>query len=296
MKIERRAKRTAIKLLQLAATKLPEDVTTAIRRAREEEDSEVAQVQLDNILRNIRMADQMELPMCQDTGLIVFFNELGRMFPKEPDISSALLEATREATESIPLRPNAVHPITRVNTGNNVGVGIPIIKWEITDTDYLDLTVMLKGAGSENMSRLLMLNPSAGTNAIVESVTETVIASKGKPCPPTILGVGIGGTTDETMNLAKKATIRPLDKRNPDPILADLEKRLLETVNGTGIGPMGLGGRTTALGVQVEYAYCHTASLPVGINVQCWAARKARARIFADGSVEILSHGGETPD
>lgn len=296
MKLEKIIKRTAIRLLELAATKLPEDVINALEKAREAEDSEVAKTQLDNILRNIGLADEMKLPMCQDTGLVVFFNELGRGFPGELNIPSMLVEATREATKSIPLRPNAVHPMTRMNSGDNVGVGVPITNWNLTDTDYLDITVLLKGAGSENMSSLRMLNPSEGVDGIRDLLLETVTNSGGKPCPPTILGLGIGGTTDEAMRLAKKATLRPLDEKHPDSNFSDLERTLLEAVNRTGIGPMGLGGRTTALGVHVEYAYCHTASLPVGINVQCWAARRSTARVNKDGNVRILSHRGELLD
>ncbi len=292
--LEDTVKKAAIKLLELAATRLPEDVTLALKHACEKEDSEVARIQLENMLRNIETASLTKLPMCQDTGLILFFNELGREFPRELDISPILVEAVREATESIPLRPNTVHPLTRANSGNNVGVGVPQIAWDLTDTDYLEITVLLKGAGSENMSRFRMLNPSKGVEGVKEFLMDTVIRSGGKPCPPTILGVGIGGTSDEALKLAKKAILRPVGQKHLDPAFAELEETLLESVNETGIGPMGLGGRTTALGVHVEYAYCHPASLPVGINVQCYAARRAKARISGDGNVEILSHSGES--
>ena len=294
--LEETVKRTAIRLLELAATRLPEDVTAALRYAYEREDSEAARIQLDNMLRNIELANLSNLPMCQDTGLILFFNELGRGFPRDLDLDCILVEAVREATESIPLRPNTVHPITRTNTGDNVGIGIPQITWTPTDTDYLETTVLLKGAGSENMSRLRMLNPSSGVEGIKEFLVDTVVKSGGKPCPPTILGVGIGGTSDGAMKLAKKAILRPLDCNHPDPVFAELEETLLKAVNDTGIGAMGLGGKTTALGVHIEYAHCHLASLPVGINVQCYAARRSKARILKDGNVEMLSHKGEDLD
>ncbi|UCD73223.1 MAG: fumarate hydratase [Candidatus Bathyarchaeota archaeon] len=296
MNLERTVRKTAIGLLKLAATQLPEDIVKALEEAYRIEDSDVAKTQLDNILQNIGIAEETKLPMCQDTGLVIFFNEVGRGFPRDLNIYLLLKEATREATKIIPLRPNAVHPLTRDNSGDNTGTGVPIVNWNLTETDYLDITVMLKGAGSENMSNLHVLNPSEGVEGIRDLLLETVTSSGGKPCPPIILGIGIGGTADEAMKLAKKATLRPLNKKHADQVFRDLEKRLLEDVNKTGIGPMGLGGKTTALGVKVEYSYCHTASLPVGINVQCWAARRSAARIYKDGTVEILSHRGESFD
>jgi fumarate hydratase subunit alpha len=294
--LETSIKNTVIGLLRLAATQLPEDVVEALEEAFRREDSEVARTQLENILQNIGIAEKTKLPMCQDTGLVVFFNDLGRGFPKDIDLYPLLKEATKEATEIIPLRPNAVHPLTRENSGDNIGIGVPIMNWNLTSTDYLDITVMLKGAGSENMSVLRALNPSEGVEGIRELVVETVTCSGGKPCPPIVLGLGIGGTTDEAMKLAKKATLRPLNKKHKDRVFENLEDRLLEAVNKTRIGPMGLGGKTTALGVKVEYAYCHTASLPIGVNVQCWAARRSTARIFKDGTIEVLSHRGENLD
>jgi len=290
--LEERVKNTVVKLLELASSRLPDDVINALREAYEQEESNVAKIQLDNMLRNARLAEERNLPICQDTGLVVFFVDLGRKFPIELDLPAILNEATKEATERIPLRPNAVHPIDRTNSGDNLGVGVPIINWNITENDYLEITAMPKGGGSENMSKLRVLNPGAGVEGIREFLVDTVKRAGGKPCPPTIIGLGIGGTTDETMKLAKKATLRPLDREHQEASLAALERSLLEEVNDTGIGPMGLGGKTTALGVKVEYAYCHTASLPAGINVQCWAARRATARILKGGGVELLSHSG----
>lgn len=296
MNLERTVRKTAIRLLRLAATQLPEDIIKALHEAYRIEDTDIAKIQLDNILQNIGIAEETKLPMCQDTGLVIFFNEVGRGFPRDLNIYPLLVEATREATKIIPLRPNAVHPLTRENSGDNIGIGVPIVNWNLTETDYLDITVMLKGAGSENMSILRVLNPSEGVEGIRDLLLETVTNSGGKPCPPVILGLGIGGTTDEAMKLAKKATLRPLNEKHTDRVFRDLEKGLLEAVNNTGIGPMGLGGKTTALGVKVEYSYCHTASLPVGINFQCWAARRSAARIYKDGTIEVLSHRGENFD
>jgi len=157
--------------------------------------------------------------------------------------------------------------------------------------DYVELTVFPKGGGSENMSAMTMLTPDKGLLGIKKFVVDTVINAGGKPCPPIIVGLGIGGSSDLALKLAKKALLRPINQRHSEPEIAKLEDELLEAVNNTGIGPMGLGGKHTALGVNAEYAYCHTASFPVAVNIQCWAARRATARIYDGGRVEHLTHG-----
>jgi fumarate hydratase subunit alpha len=182
-----------------------------------------------------------------------------------------------------------VHPLTRHNPGNNLGEGLPHIIFRPTDDEFTEITVMAKGAGSENLSALAMLTPSQGLNGIRSFVLDTVVRAGGRPCPPTIVGVGIGGTADLAAELAKRALLRPLDLPNEDAQLRALEDELREGLNRTGIGPMGLGGRTTVLGVRIAAAYCHTASLPVAVNLQCWAARRATTRVFPDGRVELMS-------
>ena len=167
---------------------------------------------------------------------------------------------------------------------------IPYVHWELFDGDYLELTAFPKGGGSENTCRLGMLSPGLGLRSLKKFVVDTVIEAGGKPCPPIIVGVAIGGGSDIAMEIAKKALLRPLDKPNPVPELAKLEEELLKAINETGIGPMGLGGRWTALGVHVDYACRHPASYPVAVATQCWAARRASARIGPDGSVEYLTH------
>jgi fumarate hydratase subunit alpha len=167
---------------------------------------------------------------------------------------------------------------------------MPYINWKVGDKDYIEITVMTKGAGSENMSQLAMLTPSQGLKGIKEFVLNTVLRAGGNPCPPMILGVGIGGSADISMKLAKEALLRPLNVRHSDPEIAALETELLESMNMLGIGPMGLGGKTSLLGLNIEYAYCHTASLPVAINVQCWAARRGTVRIHTDGNLEFPTH------
>jgi fumarate hydratase subunit alpha len=187
----------------------------------------------------------------------------------------------------VPLRPNEVHPITRENSGTNVGTGMPRIVYRPTDDPWMEITVLPKGAGAENMSALAMLTPSQGLKGIKSFVLDTVVGAGGRPCPPTIVGVGIGGTADQAMEMAKEALLRPLDQGNEDPKLDELERELKEALNRTGVGPMGLGGRTTVLGVRARLAYCHTASLPVAVNLQCWTARRATVRVHPDGSWEV---------
>jgi fumarate hydratase subunit alpha len=225
--------------------------------------------------------------MCQDTGIPLFFIRGHH----EEGLEEAIRNGVRRATEEIPLRPNVVDPISRENPGDNVGSGMPHITWEPVGHEVIDIVYMPKGAGSENMSTLGMLNPADGMRGIKEFVLDAVVRAGGKPCPPTIVGVGIGGSSDMAMQLAKRALLRPLDRENEDEGLASLERELKEALNMTGIGPMGLGGRTTVLGVRVASAACHTASLPVAVCMQCWAARRAQARIFPDGIVSYSREG-----
>ena len=267
---------------------LPRDIREALAKAYRKETEEVGKIQLKVILDNIRLAETSQVPMCQDTGLITFYVTIGNNQISLTRIKDALTVATRRATKEVPLRSNAVHPLSRKNNNDNTGTGIPHIEWEASEHDYLEITAFPKGAGSENKSAFKNFLPSDGINKINEFIIDSVIKAGGGPCPPSIIGVGIGGSSDLALRLAKKALLRPINSRHPYLEIAKLEEKLLEGINATGIGPMGLGGNTTSLVVNVEYAYCHTASLPVGINMQCWAARKAVARIYGDGHVLYL--------
>ena len=280
----------AFKLLQLAVTELPRDVKVALQRAYREEENEVGKSQLEAILKNVELAEKTRAPMCQDTGVVIFYMKVGSQVEGLDKVEDALRNATVRATRELPLRPNAVDPFTQENTGDNTGRHVPYIHWEIVPRDTLEITVLPKGGGSENVSALCMLSPSQGINGLKKFVVDTVINAGAKPCPPTILGVAVGGGADIAMKLAKETLLRPLDQPNPDPELAKLEQELREAANSTGIGPMGLGGKTTVLDVKVDYAHRHPASYPVAVVVQCWAARRASARIYSDGKVEYLSH------
>lgn len=284
---DRLIEETVIALLRRSVAVLPPDVLAALEGSLLIERDSTAKRELERIIANVKEAGACTLPMCQDTGLPVFFAKMGFTVP---GFEEAVARGVRRATEEIPLRKNVVHPLTRRNTGDNTGKGMPYIFYSCEASDHIDLTVMPKGGGSENMSALSMLNPSAGIAGVKRFVLDTVVNAGSKPCPPVIVGVGIGGTADECMALAKKAVLRPVGSRNPDKDIAKLEMELLHAINRTGIGPMGLGGDTTALAVHIEYAYCHTASLPVAVNFQCYAARRAHGRIYKDGSVEL---GGE---
>jgi fumarate hydratase subunit alpha len=279
-----------VELLRKTVVKLPADVEEALQRAHDAEADEVPKMQLKAILDNIKLAEEGNTPMCQDTGVTIFYVTLPKKC--EVDVERGIVEGVRRATAEVPLRPNAVHPITRKNPADNVGDGMPYINWKVGKNDFIEITVMTKGAGSENMSQLAMLTPSQGVKGIKEFVLSTVLKASGNPCPPTVLGVGIGGSSDICMKLAKQALLRPLNERNRNPEVAKLETELLDALNMLGIGPMGLGGKTTVLGLNIEYAYCHTASLPVAINVQCWAARRGTVRIHPDGKLEFPVHGG----
>ncbi len=282
---------TVVELLRRAEVSLPEDVEKALERAYKNEKEKIARIQLREILDNVRHARKNNIPMCQDTGIPIFYLKIGNKLRTDLDlIEESIVDGVKKATEEIPLRPNVVNPLTRENSGDNTGIGIPIIEIEILKgKSYLEITALPKGAGSENFSAIKMLNPSDGVNGIRRFVIETVASAGGNPCPPTIIGVGIGSSADGAMKLAKKALLRKIDSNNPNENkeIAKLERELLWEINKLGIGPMGLGGRTTSLAVNIQSAYCHTASLPVAINIQCWANRRASARIYEDG-VEFL--------
>jgi fumarate hydratase subunit alpha len=280
----------AFNLLRQAAVYLPEDVKQALKKAYEEETSEAGKTQLKVILDNIELAEEYQAPICQDTGTIIFYVTAGADVRGLDKVENALIKATRKATKEIPLRPNAVDPFTQKNSGDNTGRFIPYVHWEIVPGETLELTVMTKGGGSENACLTGMLLPGEGINGLKKFVIESIIKAGAQPCPPTIVGVAMGGGADIAMKLAKKALLRPLNEPNPNPEIAKLEKELYEAANMTGIGPMGLGGKTTVLGVHVEYAHRHPASFPAAVAFNCWAARRATARIHGDGTVEYLTH------
>lgn len=251
---------------------LPEDVKCAIRSCRSDEDGEIAKGILDNIIENYEIADSENVPICQDTGMACVFMEIGQdVHITGGDLTDAVNEGVRQGYTDGFLRKSVVKdPVRRGNTGDNTPA---VLYTEIVPGDRVKITVGPKGFGSENMSRIMMFKPSAGLEGIKDFIIETVKIAGPNPCPPMVVGVGIGGTFDRCALLAKKALMRPLDSENPDPFYADLEKELLLKINSLGIGPQGLGGKTTAIGLNIETYPTHIAGMPCAVNINCHVTR-----------------------
>jgi tartrate/fumarate subfamily iron-sulfur-dependent hydro-lyase alpha chain len=268
---------------------IPQDLRDALAEAQHRETSVPGRRVLETIVKNVEVAERENNIVCQDTGIAVYTCRVGEHFPLHPTrIYEALKTGTERATVEHPLRSNAVHTITRQNTGPNTGHRLPIVHWEfVADWDGLDVKCIPKGSGSENMSFLKMCVPADGVKGIKQFVLESIVGAGGKPCPPGIVGVGIGGSADYAMYLAKEAIARPVGTTNGDPDVAKLERELFDLLNETGVGPMGLGGDVTVLSVHVEHADTHMTLNPVAVNYQCWAARRATAHVTADGEIEF---------
>src|SRR6266567_5530789 len=268
---------------------IPPDVVEAIRRAAATETKEVAKRIFSHYLKSIELGQTENMIVCQDTGIPIYWVDIGGNLRLDgARLNTAIVRGTERATREHPLRSSIVSPLQRENRQTSTGERIPIIHYGfVPDSDVLDILFMPKGSGSENMSSMKMLVPAEGVNGIKRFVLEQVVGAGAKPCQPTIVGVGIGGSSDLCMTLAKRATTRPLGTPNPDAQLAALEAELFEAINQTGIGPQGLGGDTTALGVHIESAWTHITCNPVAVNIQCWRAERRRARISPDGNVEI---------
>jgi len=256
---------------------LPPDVIIALKQAREKEKSPVCRVVLDRILENVEIAGKEQIPLCQDTGAAVVMLELGQeVHITSGDLYTAVNEGVRQGYDKGYLRKSIVSQpcFARVNTKDNTPA---MIHTDIVPGDRLKISVLPKGSGSENCSRLIVLTPANGRQGVMDFVVNLVEEVGSNPCPPVIIGVGIGGTTDKAMFIAKKSLLRQVGEPSPDPEVADLEKEILERVNNLGIGAMGYGGTVTALAVHVETFPCHIASMPVAVNMQCWCARRAEA-------------------
>ncbi|WP_353115475.1 fumarate hydratase [Nitratidesulfovibrio sp.] len=250
---------------------LSDDVYAAFTKAHAEEESASAKEVMAQLIENADLARNTQLALCQDTGSAVFFVDYGEDVKIEGgSLEQVLSDAMVEAYDKGYLRKSMCHPLTRKNTGDNTP---PIIHAHVVPGDALRIRFMAKGGGSENMSRVAMLKPAQGWAGIRDFVVRTMAEAGPNPCPPTVVGVGIGGTFDLAPTLAKKALFRPIGVRNADPEVAAMETELLAAINDLGIGPMGLGGKTTSLDVKVEMHPCHIASLPVAVNVQCHSSR-----------------------
>ena len=269
--------KTVTRLFLEANYNLTEDILDALKKAEKSEESTAGKEVLRQIIKNADIAAKEQIALCQDCGAAVVFLEPGQdAHIVGGDLNEAINEGVRQAYEKGYLRKSMVRqPFSaRVNTKDNTPA---IIHTEIVPGDKLKITVVPKGGGAENMSRLIMLTPSAGRQGIIDNVLKAVDEAGSNPCPPLIVGVGIGGTAEKTLLLAKKALLRKVGDHNADPEVAELEKELLEKVNKLGIGPMGYGGRTTALAVNVEVFPSHIAGMPLAINMNCHSARHKEA-------------------
>ena len=270
--------RNAVAELCIRANRqLPPDVCAALSAARSAEPWPVAGRGLDILLDNLVLAEKKQLPICQDTGMACVFLELGQDVHIDGDLDAAVQDGVRDGYARGYLRCSVVaDPLRRTNTGDNTPGMLTV---RIVPGDKLRLTVLPKGFGSENMSRLAMLTPADGAEGVRRFVIDTVRAAGPNPCPPIVVGVGIGGTFDRVAALSKQALLRPLNVPNPDPYYAAMERQLLNEINALGIGPQGFGGRTTALGLAIETAPTHVAGLPVAVNISCHATRRAGAEL-----------------
>ena len=268
---------TVAQLCIQANTQLPADIAAALDRQRSQEPWPLAQETLNLLWDNLEVAEAKHLPICQDTGMACIFVELGQDVHIEGNFEDAIHEGVRRGYGEGYLRKSIVgDPLRRVNTEDNTPAAITI---HLVPGDGCAITVAPKGFGSENMSRLGMLKPADGVEGVKQFVVETVRLAGPNPCPPTVLGIGIGGSFDKVAYLAKKALLRPIDQPNPDPFYAQLEQELLKEINALGIGPQGFGGLTTCLGLSIETMPTHVAGLPVAVNVSCHATRRATAHL-----------------
>lgn len=250
---------------------LKDDLVSLYKKAKEIETNETAKFILDDIIQNQEIAKQGDVPLCQDTGVVVVFMEIGREIILPGNIYDAINEGVREGYQEGYLRKSIVsHPFNRVNTKDNTPA---IIHTKIVDGDQLKLKIASKGGGSENMSKVTMLTPADGIEGVKKLVLDTIFHAGGKPCPPIIVGIGIGGNLEKSALLAKEALFRDLDDSNSDETIQSLENELYDEINKLGVGPMGVGGNTTCLAVKINYYPMHIASLPVGINIQCHSSR-----------------------
>ncbi len=275
----REVTKTVSRLFYEANFFLTDDVLDAIKKARATEESAVACEVLDRIIENADIAAEEKIPLCQDCGTAVVFLELGQeVHIVGGDLYAAVNEGVRQAYDEGYLRKSMVRQpySARVNTKDNTPA---IIYTDIVPGDKVKITVVPKGGGAENMSRLGMLTPASGRQGVIDFVVKAVDEAGSNPCPPVIVGVGVGGTAERTVLLAKKALLRKVGEPNPDAEVAELEKELFQRINGLGIGPMGYGGRTTALSVNVEVLPSHIASMPVAVNLNCHSARHKEAII-----------------
>lgn len=276
-------------------TEIQPDVLAALEDSLQKESTERGKRCLEILIRNAKEAKRLGMVICQDTGVPTFFVRTPLAFPYYEDIRETFDEAIHESTvDEFPLRPMVVHPLTRVDRGDNTALNVPLIHVELDNgIDYMEIKAMPKGAGCGIWSSLQMLQPSVGVEGVKKYIVDAVVRAGSHPCPPIIVGVGIGGPLEEVARLATEATARPVNRRNSDPMVAEMEKELLQVLNMSQIGPMGLGGNTTVLAVNIECSGTHRPWMPVAVNINCWPGRRAVCRIYPDGTVKPVIEGEE---
>lgn len=271
-------------------TEIPPDILSGLRAARDRESNPRGREYLDILIKNAIMAGENHTVICQDTGVPTFFIKTSLGFPYDGDLREVFDEALRELTlGEFPMRPMVVHPVTRADRCDNTAANVPLLHVELEHgTDYMEIKAMPKGAGTGIWGTLHFFAPSVGVAGIKKFVVDSVLRAGSNPCPPLIVGVGLGGPLEEVARLATVASARPIDQRHPEPEIAALEQELCDALNMSQIGPMGMGGDTTALAVNIEYSGTHKPWLPVAVNINCWPGRKATCRVYRDGHVEQL--------
>jgi L(+)-tartrate dehydratase alpha subunit len=270
---------------------LPDDVLGKLKQLREQEESPLSKVVYDSMFENLAKADQLDRPMCQDTGVIQYFVKAGAEFPLLSEVRQVLGDAVRTATRTAPLRHNAVTIFQEKNTGNNTGERIPWIDWEIVPHDKgITIEVYMAGGGCSLPGQGKTLMPAAGYEGVVQFVFDVMTSYGINACPPILVGVGIAGSIEVAANLSKKALFRPIGSRNADPRGAEMELLMEKGLNDIGLGPQGLSGKNSVMGVHIESAARHPSTISVAISTGCWAHRRGTIRIQEDLSYEILSH------
>ncbi|HYA11578.1 MAG TPA: fumarate hydratase [Thermodesulfovibrionales bacterium] len=275
-----RLRERIVKLYREAATSLPQDVENALEHAYEaEKGGSIGKIALSAILENIRIARDTERPLCQDTGVPIFFVRIPKG-QSHLELKDTIVEATRIATKEVPLRPNAVDIISDKNSGDNTGIGFPIIYFEESHDSTFRIELMLKGSGCENVSQLYKLpfeelRAERDFDGVRRCGLDAVYKAQGRACPPYIIGIGIGASRDQVTRLAKDQLLRRIEDTNNIEVLSGLEERILKEINQLGIGPLGLGGKTTALGIKIGVNHRHPASYFVDVSICCWANRRA---------------------
>lgn len=277
-------------LYKNALLELPRDVLDRLEEMRDAETSELARFQLDYILTNANLAKNKKGVVCQDTGISSYKVKIGANARIDADIVRALKQGTARATKSLPTIPHSVHPLTKENSGDGTGPNVPLVHWDfVPDADYVEITGQAVGGGGDLCSGIKMFTGAAPISEVKKYIIDVVKEAGCKPCPPMVIGIGLGGMFETVNKLAKDAVMRPLNKRHPEKMIADLEDELFTLVNSLGIGPMGLGGRTTCLAVNIEYGNTGTYILPVAVKIGCWAVHRKMARLYNDGRIDYLN-------